>query len=457
MNFPIFILQWLPFAFLIFLNPVISTTSTAYNNVPRLSPIFRGTILEEDPETVSAVSLSDDFQTFFYDQTLDHFNYRPESYATFQQRYVVNSKYWGGANSKLTRHRYYGKSIPFGSREEALRNASTRGYFNSAQAIADYAAIIIHVKEELHAKYSPIIVIGGSYGGMLAAWFRLKYPHVALGALASSAPILYLDDITPQDGYYSIVTENFREASQACYQTIKKSWSKVDQVAAQPNGLSILSQQFNTCKPQSKSSQLKDFLQSMYATAAQYNINPPKHPRVTTICGGIDGAPSPETDILGKIFAGVVAYLGEKPCYTCSDLVIPIGITSNQSMFQPDPFSLSNFVEQCRSFYGVPPRPHWVTTYYGGHDIKLILHRFGSNIIFSNGLKDPYSSGGVLANISDSIVAVPTVNGSHCLDILHANKTEDSNWLVMQRQVEVNIIKGWISQYYTDLHAFKLH
>lgn len=45
---------------------------------------------------------------------------------------------------------------------------------------------------------------------VLAAWFRLKYPHVALGALASSAPILYFDDITPQNGYYSVVTKDFR-------------------------------------------------------------------------------------------------------------------------------------------------------------------------------------------------------------------------------------------------------
>ena len=55
--------------------------------------------------------------------------------------------------------------MPFGSREEALKNASTIGYFNSAQAIADYAEVIIDIKKTLHAKKSPVIVIGGSYGG----------------------------------------------------------------------------------------------------------------------------------------------------------------------------------------------------------------------------------------------------------------------------------------------------
>ncbi|KAM6550118.1 hypothetical protein CsatB_021794 [Cannabis sativa] len=345
-----------------------SSNSSPKNNnfftkIPRLSPTGDRLFLHNPETLISGASIFDDYETFFYKQTLDHFNYRPESYSTFEQRYLVNSKYWNN-NNKLgpifaylgaeepidqdiptigfltdnapsfkalivfIEHRYYGKSIPFGSREEALSNASTLGYFNSAQALTDYANILLHIKSTYQAPNSPIIVIGGSYGGMLASWFRLKYPHIALGALASSAPILYFDDITPQNGYYSIVTKDFREASENCYETILKSWSQIDKVAALPNGLSILTNKFKTC-------------------------------------------------------------------------------------------------------------------------------RFGSNIIFSNGLRDPYSSGGVLENISDSILAIKTTNGSHCLDIL-GRKSSDPDWLVEQRKIEINIITKWITQYYADLTSLKI-
>ncbi|KAL5763900.1 hypothetical protein ACOSQ2_016494 [Xanthoceras sorbifolium] len=494
------------FMMIIFSNS--ASTATRFNNIPRLSPVERTTLQEEEDEPAGILSgihnNSDDFKTFYYNQTLDHFNYRPESYSTFRQRYVINFKYWGGANTSspifaylgaeapldgdipaigflsdnairfnallvYIEHRYYGKSIPFGSREEALKNASTLGYFNSAQAVADYAEILMYVKKLYQAQDSPVIVVGGSYGGMLASWFRLKYPHVALGALASSAPILYFNDITPQDGYYSIVTKDFREASETCYRTIRDSWSEIDKVASEPDGLFTLSKKFRTCNPLKSTSQLKNSLKLMYAGAAQYN-RPPRYP-VTVVCGGIDGEAF-GSDILSKIFAGVVAYRGNRSCYinaltnisettagwswqTCSEMVIPIGIENN-TMFQRDPFVPSEFFAECSTYYGVSPRPHWVTTYYGGHDIKLILQRFGSNIIFSNGLRDPYSSGGVLENISDSIVAVHTVNGSHCLDILGANKSSDPDWLVKQREIEVEIIEGWILKYYVDLKALKI-
>lgn len=65
----------------------------------------------------------------------------------------------------VNQHRYYGKSNPFGSMEEVMKNESARGYFNSAQAIADYAEVLVYLKKKLSAKNSPIIVIGASYGG----------------------------------------------------------------------------------------------------------------------------------------------------------------------------------------------------------------------------------------------------------------------------------------------------
>ena len=192
--------------------------------IPRLG-IWRRSKEREPQISSSSSNLTNDLKTFYYTQRLDHFNYRPDSYHTFHQRYVIDFKHWAGPKSNapifaffgaeapldddlfyvgfptdnaphfralivyievtttllmLTtllikhslmfvivrkQHRYYGKSIPFGSSKEAMRNATTRGYFNSAQAIADYAAVLLHVKKTLSAQNSPIIVIGGSYGG----------------------------------------------------------------------------------------------------------------------------------------------------------------------------------------------------------------------------------------------------------------------------------------------------
>lgn len=46
---------------------------------------------------------------------------------------------------------------------------------------------------------------------MLAAWARIKYPHIFDGAISSSAPLLWFLNAPerPGDAFYNIVTRTF--------------------------------------------------------------------------------------------------------------------------------------------------------------------------------------------------------------------------------------------------------
>ncbi|XWS71539.1 hypothetical protein CRYUN_Cryun03dG0146500 [Craigia yunnanensis] len=457
----------LQFLQVLFLLPTICL-SAAYPWTMRYGVIERSTITKIDS------GLPPEFVTYYYEQTLDHFNYNYESYLTFQQKYILNSKYWGGANMSSPIFVYTGDElgidgdaisagfmIDLASRfKDSRPKFLNPGVLQLFTSFSRLCTVEIDLKRNLSAENCPVIAIGGSYGGMLASWFRLKYPHIAIGALASSAPILYFDDITPQNGYHVIVTRDFRETSENCYNTIRQSWFEIDKVAAQTNGLMNLSNIFNSCMPLYSSEELKSYLGLVYVFSAQ-DDNPPNY-LVSQICNAIDAAPE-GTDILGKVARGLNAsFFGGRSCnsvieikpnngsgwfwQSCTEMVMPIGHGENDTMFQASPFDIENYTRTCLDIFGVSPRPHWITTEFGGHDIKSILGNFASNIIFSNGLRDPWSAGGVLQNISDSVVAVYTKEGAHCLD-LSLPSTSDPDWLVAQRDKEINIIGGWIEDY----------
>lgn len=107
-------------------------------------------------------------------------------------------------------HRFYGKSQPFGndvrSKErqkdqrffQSYSSIDKLGFLSSEQALADFAFLIEHLKTKVSiiqsliilyflikrikcAQHSSVIVFGGSYGGMLSAWMRIKYPHLVQG------------------------------------------------------------------------------------------------------------------------------------------------------------------------------------------------------------------------------------------------------------------------------------
>jgi lysosomal Pro-X carboxypeptidase len=65
----------------------------------------------------------------------------------------------------VLQHRYYGESMPFGSKDKAYNNSRSLAYLTAEQALADYAVLITDLKRNLSAQGSPVVLFGGSYGG----------------------------------------------------------------------------------------------------------------------------------------------------------------------------------------------------------------------------------------------------------------------------------------------------
>ncbi|CAA6672264.1 unnamed protein product [Spirodela intermedia] len=366
-------------------------------------------------------------------------------------------------------HRFYGGSKPFG--KDLYRSPEELGYLSSAQALADFAVLIRSLKKNLTAEASPVVVFGGSYGGMLAAWFRLKYPHIAIGAVASSAPILYFDDITPSSSFYDGVSEDFKGESSNCFEVIKGSWEELLAKSYQKEGMAEISKMFKPCKPLHSVYSARDWLWSAfvytamvdYPTPANFMKPLPAYP-VKKMCKIIDGLPA-GMDRLSKAIAAASLYYnytGSAKCFqienetdahglhgwswqTCTEMVMPMS-SSNGSMFPAFAYDYAEFAASCNGTYGVSPRPHWITTEYGGERIERVLKRFGSNIVFSNGMRDPWSRGGVLRNISATVVALVTEKGAHHVDFRSATEG-DPEWLTQLRSQEVGILQKWIDEY----------
>ncbi|KAH7512208.1 hypothetical protein FEM48_Zijuj12G0066200 [Ziziphus jujuba var. spinosa] len=426
--------------------------------------MFPASIIPPEKLSVSRTSSTGNklYKTKYYTQILDHFNFYPKSYHTFQQRYLVNDTYWGGAKKNapifvytgnegdiewfaqntgflyetaprfkalivFIEHRFYGKSIPFGGNKDvAYSNASTLGYLSSTQALADYATLIIDLKQNLTATESPVVVFGGSYGGMLAAWFRLKYPHVAIGALASSSPILNFENLT---------SPNYIDADAL------GGWLSTAYVYT---------------------------AMTDYPTPSNFLSPLPAYP-VKQMCKAIDD-PATGNNTFAKLYGAANVYYnysGTATCFNldddsdphglggwrwqaCTEMILPTGANNEESIFPESEWHYNDSASSCKYAFDIEPRRNWITTEFGGYDIQRVLKRFGSNIIFFNGLRDPWSGGGVLKNISSTIVAIVAKEGAHHVDLRFSTK-EDPEWLKHVRKQEVNIIQGWISRYYHDL------
>eukprot|EP01123_Difflugia_compressa_P008868 TRINITY_DN2788_c0_g1_i2.p1 TRINITY_DN2788_c0_g1~~TRINITY_DN2788_c0_g1_i2.p1 ORF type:complete len:550 (-),score=106.09 TRINITY_DN2788_c0_g1_i2:64-1563(-) len=438
-------------------------------------------------------------------------------------------------------HRYFGKSLPFG--DSSLKYIS---YLTPDQALADYATLIYFLRSSISPSI-PVIAFGGSYGGMLASWLRIKYSSAVDGAIAASAPILsFLGEYPPfnSNSFSDIETA---DATPKCRSGIRASWDIITAWAQTPQGRANLSDVFRLCSvpPDADTavSTLFDWASGAvaymamgdYPYSTSYITNggcmmPPwpmnvgcayfdsmsdstymeilsrlpsdfiensgkeshgewgdRYPEFGVINGengeireviksdikvkNDKNSVSPskpfrfsdELTILQALrdFSGVFYNCsGTLTCFDtngsvnnatlldgllwdylyCSVITQPFSSNGITDMFWSDPFNLTDVIESCQSSWGITPRPYWATINYGG---KRLMG--ASNIVFSNGVLDPWHGSGVLTNVSESVVAVLIPQAAHHLDLMFSNQLDPVS-VVEARKLEVTMIKKWIEK-----------
>ncbi|XP_053975185.1 lysosomal Pro-X carboxypeptidase [Hylaeus volcanicus] len=440
------------------------------------------------------------YETKTIDMPVDHFSFALPD--TFKLRYLVNDTWQSGKNAPIffytgnegsietfaqntgfmweiapefgallifAEHRYYGESMPYGN--QSFNGSRHLGYLTSQQALADYVDLIQYLRSKLEYKYSPVIVFGGSYGGMLSAWIRMKYPHIVQGAIAASAPILLFNGIAECEAFGRIVTSDFNSGHPNCPKLIRKSWDVINNMTSTDKGKMWLSENWKLCQPLKNASdvkQLKSFLVDIYTNLAMLNypyeanfIAPlPAYP-VNAACKHLTNESLTGTELMTAIYNAFnvfINYTKETKCLNtndstpelgargwsyqvCTEMVMPSCMNGVNDMFEPDSWNFDEYTKDCMQQYSIKPQQNLACEEYGCADLST-----ATNIVFSNGLLDPWTSGGVLRNLSSSAVAIIIPEGAHHLDLRSSN-VNDPYSVIYARKYHRYFIKIWIKEY----------
>ena len=352
-------------------------------------------------------------------------------------------------------HRFFGTSMP---------EDDSRTLLTSSQALADTAFFIQSMQSQFQCSGQngqprcPIITVGGSYPAWLSAMMRLRYPAIVDMAYAASPPMGFYSQSVDQYAYYKLVTESAEKATAGCGNAVR---NVLEATLAGADKNAIITG-LNLCTPlppyieTGDGALLRDEINMivMYSFADLNMGNwPPPDTRLKAACDNFVAAASgggtnpyttlssfltgyssstagcynlssqlpagPNATITSGDWSGVgTGNDGESwDLLTCQYLVETIGTNSVTDMFLAREWTLDWLTLHCQNRFGLTPSPRTLPDTWG-FDADT-LPRVTSRIIFTNGLTDGWSAGGITTNLSDTLLAFNMIKGAHHSDLNH--------------------------------------
>jgi|EP00161_Ancyromonas_sigmoides_P008939 pimeloyl-ACP methyl ester carboxylesterase len=422
----------------------------------------------------------------FTTQKVDHFNnYKSD---TWSQRYFYNTQFCatstkcncvllviggegplsGGYLTETTfpiyaskagcalfalEHRGYGNSYP--SSDLSIQSLTL---ISSQQALADLAYFAREVIQKQMDISGPIITVGGSYSGALAAWARIKYPIFA-GALASSAPVHAIQDFA---AYLQVVTRSLSNTavggSAACFSAVSSAVLELSGRVAVGSSLS----EYKLCEPLGSQRDVSNFMSLVIGSfqgIVQYNSPAAAPANVATVCnafttssdlqatlvnttlqlnaltstGCLDASYSSMINSLSNTTAGP-AVGGRSWLWQTATQFGYYQTTTNLATTWGSQLPLEFSIQIINDLFSVSGPQNeanidWTQTYYGG-----LNPTFASRTAWINGGVDPWhvlSSLSVPSDSGDIVIFIPS--GSHCQDWHPADPSSE----VGQAQVKI--------------------
>jgi hypothetical protein len=365
-------------------------------------------------------------------------------------------------------HRFYGESRP----TEDASDANLR-FLSVEQALADTAHFVTNIKTSTPIPGfadAPVIVIGGHYSASLAVWFRQKFPHLAIGAWASAAP---LESVVDHFQFKELAGAVYRHiGGNACYDMLERGFAQTEQMIA--DGLSEEVQEiFFICEDIVTEQDIQIFfatISAFYSLLAEFE-------ELVNIEGVCNIFLDPSHESPAHAIAEIIEILIEDDEQGCVDVsyervlyeerqtdwnatALSYGIRqwsyqscsqfvwyhSSTSRFQPfgSSFPVEFIYRACEDVFGPS---------FNEENLHLNSDRFNTiygalnpqvtNVLFVHGQYDPWRSSGVQHDLSPTAQAIVIQGASQGNDL--GPLTDDDSPALAAAKVRIQeTIRGWI-------------